>query len=81
MADGTGTKDDPWALKTAPGASEYTMYRDSDTDPPSLVCQVGTTQLRYHLRAVEDLHAWLAAQGGWVAELTHDPRSNRMRAK
>jgi hypothetical protein len=22
-----GTKEDPWALKTPPGTSEYTMYR------------------------------------------------------
>jgi hypothetical protein len=30
------------------------------------VCQVGSTTLKYHLRAVEDLHAWLVEQGGWV---------------
>jgi len=23
-----GTKNDPWILKTPPGTSEYTMYRD-----------------------------------------------------
>ena len=27
---GTGTKDDPWALKTPPGTGEYVMYRDDD---------------------------------------------------
>ncbi len=62
----TGTKDDPWELRTAPGTSQYTMYRDEQADPPALVCQVGTTTLRYHLRAVEDLHGWLTQQGGWV---------------
>jgi hypothetical protein len=62
----TGTKDDPWQLSTPPGSSEYTMYRDESADPPALVCQVGSTTLRYHLRAIEDLHAWLAAQGDWV---------------
>ena len=31
MSDGTGTKDDPWQLHTAPGSSEYTMYRDEDS--------------------------------------------------
>ena len=100
-----------------------------------LVCQVGATQLRYHLRAIEDLHAMLKARGDWMplgaadelkppaedtvetwgraadnpvggwyglrsgyrgrfgmylppllealglAELTHEPRGNRMRAK
>jgi hypothetical protein len=132
MAD--GTKDDPWVLRTAPGTSEYRMWRDPDADPPILACQVGSTALRYHLRAIKDLHGWLIEQGDWVplgaadeqkaapessveawgrdesnpvrgwyglrkgyrgrfgmylpplleelglAELTHDPRNNRMRA-
>ena len=63
---GAGTKDDPWQLRTAPGTSEYTMYRDESADPPALVCQVGSTRLSYHLRAIEDLTAWLRGQGGWV---------------
>jgi hypothetical protein len=66
MAAGSGTKDDPWALRTPPGTSEYTMYRDEQADPPALVCQVGSTTLKYHLRAVDDLHAWLKEQGDWV---------------
>lgn len=57
-----GTKDDPWALVTAPGSSEYTMYRDGD----ELVCQVGSTTLKYQVRAIEDLTAWLREQGDWV---------------
>ena len=61
-----GTKDDPWQLLTAPGTSEYSMYRDEGADPPVLVCQVGSTTLKYHLRAIEDLHRWLTEQGGWV---------------
>jgi uncharacterized protein DUF6855 len=129
-----GTKSDPWELTTAPGSSRYTMYRDPDADPPSLVCVVGSTTLKYHLSAIQDLHEWLVAQGDWVvlgaadesktapedtveawgrsssnpvggwyglrkgyrgrfgmylppllealglAELTHDPRNNKMRA-
>jgi hypothetical protein len=67
MAVGTGTKDDPWQLTTAPGSSTYTMYRDDAADPPLLVCQVGTTKLTYLARAVDDLHQWLIAQGDWVA--------------
>ena len=63
---GTGTKDDPWQLTTAPGSSAYTLYRDESADPPALVCQVGSTTLTYHLSAVDDLHAWLVAQGDWV---------------
>lgn len=61
-----GTKQDPWILTTPPGSSEYTMYRDDASNPPALVCQVGSTTLTYQLRAVEDLHAWLAEQGDWV---------------
>ena len=63
---GTGTREDPWQLMTANGGSAYQMWRDEAADPPSLVCQVGGTQLRYHLRAIDDLHVWLRAQGDWV---------------
>ena len=62
-----GTKDDPWELTTPPGSSSYVMYRDPDADPPALVCVVGSTTLKYHLSAIDDLHAWLVAQGDWVA--------------
>ena len=62
-----GTKEDPWVLKTPPGTSEYTMYKDEQADPPTLVCQVGSTTLKYHLRAIDDLHGWLTKQGDWVA--------------
>jgi hypothetical protein len=62
----TGSKDDPWVLTTPPGSSEYTMYKDEGADPPALVCQVGSTTLRYQLRAIEDLHTWLLQQGDWV---------------
>ena len=63
---GSGTKDDPWQLTTAPGTSAYTMYRDDEADPAQLVCQVGTTRLAYDARAVDDLHAMLTAAGDWV---------------
>lgn len=61
-----GSKEHPWQLKTAPGSSSYTTHKDELADPPALVCQVGSTTLRYHLRAIEDLHTWLVAQGDWV---------------
>lgn len=66
MTEGTGTKDDPWQLTTAPGSSSYTMYRDDTADPPLLVCQVGSTRLTYLLRAIDDLPAWLREQDRWV---------------
>ena len=63
---GDGTKESPWELTTAPGTSAYTMYRDEAGDPPALVCQVGSTTLKYHLGAIEDLHAMLKERGDWV---------------
>ena len=65
-ANGSGTKADPWVLKTPPGTSEYQMYRDESANPPALVCTVGKSELRYHLRAIEDLHAMLKAHDGWM---------------
>ena len=62
-----GTKENPWKLKTPPGTSEYEMYRDETANPPVLVCTVGTTVLKYDLRAIEDLHAMLKAHGDWMA--------------
>ena len=61
-----GTKDDPWQLKTPPGTSDITLYRDPAANPPALVCNAGGTELRYHLRAIEDLHAMLKAHGDWM---------------
>lgn len=66
MSSGSGSKDDPWLLTTPPGSSPYSMYEDEASDPPSLVCQVGVTTLRYRLQAVGDLHAWLRGHGDWV---------------
>ncbi len=62
-----GTPESPWRLKTPPGSSEYEAWRDESLDPPALVVQVGKTQLRYHLRALDDLHAMLADHGDWMA--------------
>jgi hypothetical protein len=63
---GSGTKDDPWRLKTPPGTSKYEMYRDEAADPPALVCQVGSTRLTYQLRCLDDLHAMLTAHADWM---------------
>ena len=66
MATGTGTKQDPWQLKTPSGTSDYTMYKDEAHDPPILVCTVGKTVLHYDLRAINDLHEMLKEHGEWV---------------
>jgi len=66
MSAGSGTRNDPWQLRTPPGQSEYTAFRDDSLDPPALVVQVGKTEVRYHLRCLDDLHAMLAAHGDWM---------------
>ena len=63
---GQGTKLSPWQLTTPSGSSEYQMYRDESASPPALVCVVGQTELRYQLRAIDDLHEMLKSNGGWV---------------
>ena len=60
---GAGAKQNPWTLKTPPGTAEFQAYKDPTADPPALVVQVGKTQLRYHLRCLEDLHAMLKGRG------------------
>ena len=66
QVEGSGTREDPWILQTPPGKSEFEAYRDPAADPPALVVQVGATQLRYHLRCIDDLHAMLKARGDWM---------------
>ena len=63
---GSGTREDPWVLRTPTGGSEYQIYRDESADPPALQCQVGSTKLSYHLCAIDDLHAMLKAHGDWL---------------
>ncbi len=62
----TGTKENPWKLKTPPGTSEYLMYKDETATPPVIVCVVGKTILNYDLRAIDDLHAMLKKHGDWM---------------
>jgi hypothetical protein len=63
---GKGTKEQPWLLKTPPGTSDFTAYRDENSSPPALVVQVGKTELRYNLRCLEDLRAMLKQHGDWM---------------
>ncbi|HEX4009831.1 MAG TPA: hypothetical protein VHX62_07475 [Solirubrobacteraceae bacterium] len=64
---GAGTAEDPWVLTTPPGKSEYRAHRDEAADPPALVVTVGSTEVRYHLRCIDDAHAMLARRGDWMA--------------
>ncbi len=64
---GKGSRDSPWKLKTPSGGSEFVAFKDEKLDPPSLVVQVGSTELRYQLRCIDDLHAMLKKHGDWMA--------------
>jgi len=66
MTKQAGSKENPWELKTPPGTSQFQAYKDETASLPALVCQVGSTQLRYHLRCIDDLHAMLKAHGDWM---------------
>lgn len=63
---GTGTPEDPWLLTTPPGTSAYTIHLDGAAQPAELVCNVGTTRLRYLARCLADVPAMLRAHGDWV---------------
>ena len=64
--NGTGTRDDPWQLKTPSGQSDVEAYRDESADPPALVVVAVKTEARYLLRSLDDLHAMLKAHGDWM---------------
>jgi hypothetical protein len=65
-AQGSGTREDPWRLKTPSGQSDLEAYRDESSDPPALVVIAAKTEVRYLLRAIDDLRAMLAAYGDWM---------------
>jgi hypothetical protein len=64
--EGQGSPEQPWVLTTPSGGSEYTAFHDERLDPPALVIQVGKSELRYHLRCLDDLHAMLREHGDWM---------------
>ncbi len=64
---GTGTREQPWLLKTPSGQSDLRVYRDETSTPPTLVVWSGTTEVRYQLRCLTDLHEMLKAHGDWMA--------------
>ena len=69
---GSGTKAKPWQLKTPSGQSEIQAYRDETSDPPALVIIASSTEVRYQLRVLDDLHAMLKAHGDWMPLGTAD---------
>lgn len=65
-SSGQGTSQNPWILKTPAGFSEFQAYKEETATPPALVVKVGSTELRYHLRSLTDLHEMLKARGDWI---------------
>ena len=61
-----GTAASPWELDTPSRQGTYKAWREPDASPPALVCLVGTTELRYQLRCLDDLHAMLEKHGDWM---------------
>jgi hypothetical protein len=53
-------------LRTPSGGSELLAHRDDTSDPPALVVIAARTEVRYHLRCIEDLHEMLVAHGDWM---------------
>jgi hypothetical protein len=63
---GSGTRGDPWQLKTPSGQSEIEAYKDEEADPPALVIIAAKTEVRYLLRSITDLQAMLKERGDWM---------------
>jgi hypothetical protein len=51
------TKDNPLVLKTPAGTSEYTMHTEEKDGKFVLVCTVGSTELHYDARCIDNLYA------------------------
>ncbi|GAB2561952.1 DUF6855 family protein [Spirosoma areae] len=66
MIQETGTKENPWQLKTPSGTSDYVMYKDEKDANDILVCVVGKTVLHYNYRCITDLHTMLKQHGDWM---------------
>ncbi|MCX6642976.1 MAG: hypothetical protein NTV15_06260 [Candidatus Bathyarchaeota archaeon] len=66
MTNESGTKENPWKLRTPPGTSDFEMYKDEKDGKEILVCNLGKTVLHYDYRAIADLHKMLKVHGGWM---------------
>jgi hypothetical protein len=62
----TGTKANPWKLKTPPLSSEYEMYKDVKDGKDVIVCVVGKTILLYDYRCIADVVAMLNNHNDWI---------------
>jgi hypothetical protein len=66
MTSCTGAKENPWKLKTPPGAPEYEMCEEVKDGREIIMCAEGKTVLHYNARCIEDLHNQLKKHGDWM---------------
>jgi hypothetical protein len=66
MGGVTGTRRNPWVLKTPGGSTEFTAWRDPAHNPPALVVKANGVETRYHLRSLNDLDEMLKDRGDWI---------------
>jgi hypothetical protein len=66
MAKESGTKENPWKLKTPPKTSEYKMYLDEKDGIKNIDYTVGKKVLHYDHRAIENLHQMLKKHNDWM---------------
>jgi hypothetical protein len=52
---GTGTPDDPWRLKTPPGTSAYTIYRDDSVEPATMTSFCPQLEMSTFLRTRREI--------------------------
>jgi len=66
MTSETGTRDDPWTLKTPPLSSTFQAWFDTVQGTDVVVVRVGSTVLHYDRRCLDDLHTMLKERNDWV---------------
>ena len=91
-----GTKDDPWQLKTPPGTSDITLWRDlgnadeqKEAKPDTIEAWARSSDnpkggwygLKKGLRGRFANYVTPVAEALGLVELEHNPKNNRARAK
>jgi hypothetical protein len=64
MGDVSGTRKNPWVLKTPDDSAQFAAWREPRSDPPAIVVKAGDGELRFHLRSLNDLDEMLKEHGG-----------------
>ena len=67
MGGVTGTRRNPWVLRTPGGDVEFLAYREPTHSPPAIVVKVEGVETRFHLRCLNDLDEMLKERGDWIS--------------